>query len=1104
MARLVAGWLYFLCLCLTAGARRGGGMYRTAYACEGTQLSFSCADGQLISLIRANYGRFSISICNEHGTLDWSVDCKSNRSYAVIQESCGMRSRCVLPASTTLFGDPCPGTFKYLEAHYKCIAESPTTTASTTPLTTTTSSTTSRPLIIIPATQYQKPILATSPAPPPRTSTASSTTSSTTSTTASRFTQVTSSTTTTASTTTTSTSSSSPPSTSTASSVTRAPTTSERPSTVADSQLGKGRYLDDPSGPSLVQPHIPQQQDLFCAPVQTRNMLWNWTRAGDTAYQKCPSDAIGRARWTCLDTSVPTWDSDTPDLSSCYSVWMDNLKGRAGDGDSVVSLAVELEVMTRTKSLLGGDMLQTTALMENLLATMARRMDDLPDDKVRYQVVKELLQSVVEVSSNLLEDYQKESWRELPPGQRRRVAGSLLGALDNATWLLASTKNSAFRFSRAHGNVLVSVRLVETWSSSEIRFPAHEDVHGTVWIRMEDSLVFPPQALLASARNGLVKMVFLAYRNIEDFLGPERMANEPERIINSRVLSASVNSQHNLKLHQPVVITFQHRHVDNVTNPRCVYWNLAANDWLTDGCWLRETNVSHSVCVCNHLTSFALSMDRSPPDLTMQRLQTFVYASFAVCMFLLLVTSLTLLAFRTMKGDRVSIHKNVCLCLLVSEALLASGLSGVAQRVVCGILAGFLHYFWLAAFFWILLEGFQLYTILLDVLGTTASRLRWYYLTAYASPAVVVCVGAGINPAGYGLARGCWLDMNSYQLLSFVGPAAFCVLLCLVFVALVFCKAHRHTDAALKSKEHERITIARCLSMDTTLLLLSLSLTTAFAQLYLLEPSATYTCVFASLNILLGCFVFVFYCLRNEKVQRVLEERVPLGCLRVGGTSAGTSQPPSLFVHANGLPYSCGAQQSWSSQKEPQSSEVDNCATPQGLPSIATVNYPGEEHPMRSWAWANDGAPPYGHWATVDCWRPPDPRVDHVYETIDDDPSDAWRSLHHQLRTAQRPPAHSYHSLGRPDCSVQKRIPNDRATILGSLSAVLTNSPRTRPLIGDASSCLRPQVAYCDIKTDSSTSSLMEGDEDRQTSACWTKGYREAQTERPCEGVEHF
>ena len=60
--------------------------YRTAYACEGSRLSIECDEGTVIHLIRANYGRFSISICNDHGNLDWSVDCTSARSYYVISQ----------------------------------------------------------------------------------------------------------------------------------------------------------------------------------------------------------------------------------------------------------------------------------------------------------------------------------------------------------------------------------------------------------------------------------------------------------------------------------------------------------------------------------------------------------------------------------------------------------------------------------------------------------------------------------------------------------------------------------------------------------------------------------------------------------------------------------------------------------------------------------------------------------------------------------------------------------------------------------------------------------------------------------------------------------
>lgn len=57
---------------------------RTLYACEEKQLQIECQLGESIQLIRANYGRFSIQICNEHGQLDWKVNCMSPMSFQII------------------------------------------------------------------------------------------------------------------------------------------------------------------------------------------------------------------------------------------------------------------------------------------------------------------------------------------------------------------------------------------------------------------------------------------------------------------------------------------------------------------------------------------------------------------------------------------------------------------------------------------------------------------------------------------------------------------------------------------------------------------------------------------------------------------------------------------------------------------------------------------------------------------------------------------------------------------------------------------------------------------------------------------------------------
>ena len=52
-------------------------------------------------------------------------------------------------------------------------------------------------------------------------------------------------------------------------------------------------------------------------------------------------------------------------------------------------------------------------------------------------------------------------------------------------------------------------------------------------------------------------------------------------------------------------------------------------------------------------------------------------------------------------------------------------------QVLCSVIAGMLHYFFLAAFAWMCLEGIQLYVMLIEVFEAERSRKRWYYLAGY-------------------------------------------------------------------------------------------------------------------------------------------------------------------------------------------------------------------------------------------------------------------------------------------------------------------------------------------------------------------------------------
>ena len=71
---------------VVAGEAPDGTRYKTDYRCEGDRMTVSCEPGETIQVVRANYGRFSIAICNKHGYTNWSVNCMSHTTTRILQK----------------------------------------------------------------------------------------------------------------------------------------------------------------------------------------------------------------------------------------------------------------------------------------------------------------------------------------------------------------------------------------------------------------------------------------------------------------------------------------------------------------------------------------------------------------------------------------------------------------------------------------------------------------------------------------------------------------------------------------------------------------------------------------------------------------------------------------------------------------------------------------------------------------------------------------------------------------------------------------------------------------------------------------------------------
>ena len=87
--------------------------------CENENQIISCEGGATISVLEASYGRHDNETCPSERIR--TTNCNKGSSLSVVQGNCNYRASCDLLASNSVFGDPCYGTFKYLQVKYECI-----------------------------------------------------------------------------------------------------------------------------------------------------------------------------------------------------------------------------------------------------------------------------------------------------------------------------------------------------------------------------------------------------------------------------------------------------------------------------------------------------------------------------------------------------------------------------------------------------------------------------------------------------------------------------------------------------------------------------------------------------------------------------------------------------------------------------------------------------------------------------------------------------------------------------------------------------------------------------------------------------------------------
>ncbi|CAL8376442.1 unnamed protein product, partial [Gadus morhua 'NCC'] len=573
--------------------------------------------------------------------------------------------------------------------------------------------------------------------------------------------------------------------------------------------------LNESSTRSPASSRLPAVRVENCIAMVMADVSWPRTTQGLAARMPCPPGTLGVATYTCVGPEG-YWDPQGPDLSNCTSPWVNIISQKIKAGETAAAIARELAEQTKS-NLQAGDITSTVRHMVQLVDLLDVQLRNLtPGGKdsaarslnklqKRERSCRFYVQAMVETVNNLLQPTAQAAWRGLSTGAQLRAATTLLDTVEQGAFVLADNLLKTDIVQENTDNIQLEVARMSTDGTlPDLRFPQSGG--------QGNSIHLSANTLKQHGRNGEIRIAFVLYKHIGAYLstenasvklGHEAMATNHSVIVNSPVITAAINKDANkVYLSDPVIFTMRHlQQSEENFNPNCSFWSYSKRSmtgvWSTQDCRLLATNRTHTTCSCTHLTNFAVLMAhvevKNKDPIHDMLLDVITWVGILLSLVCLLISLFTFCFFRGLQSDRNTIHKNLCISLFIAESLFLVGINRADQPVACAIFAALLHFFFLAAFTWMFLEGVQLYIMLVEVFESEHSRRRYFYLVGYGVPALIVAVSAAVDYRSYGTDRVCWLRLDTYFIWSFIGPATLIIMLNVIFLGIALYKMFHHT-----------------------------------------------------------------------------------------------------------------------------------------------------------------------------------------------------------------------------------------------------------------------------------------------------------------------
>uniref|UniRef100_A0AAY4AGY7 Adhesion G protein-coupled receptor B1 n=1 Tax=Denticeps clupeoides TaxID=299321 RepID=A0AAY4AGY7_9TELE len=548
--------------------------------------------------------------------------------------------------------------------------------------------------------------------------------------------------------------------------------------------------------------------------------------------RRCSLDEEGNALWES-PTYMKCISSDYYNIQKLTREHLSKAqRGLVGDGVSgIMSLLRDTSSKGTTYS---GDLLAIVDVLKNMTEIFRRSY---------YSPSNADIGSFVQSISNLLMEENRDRWEEaqlLGPNIKE-----LFRLVEDFVDVISLRRKDFQDTYEVTENLVLSIHKRPMSGSTDIRFPM-DGWRGMVeWARTSVDRINISKYIMSTGTpdaddtSAFVTGIVL-YRNLGSILSLQRSPpSSPFRRERNAERSVGVTS------HPPL-------------SPRS---SSLLGSWSPRGCRAVPLDAFRTRCLCERLSTFAI-LARLNTDTVSLPSVTLIVGCGVSSLTLLLLIIIYVSVWRYIRSERSVILINFCLSIISSNALILIGQTQTRNKVVCTLVAAFLHFFFLSSFCWVLTEAWQSYMAVTGRLRNRIIRKRFLCL-GWGLPALVVAISVGFTKAkGYGTVNYCWLSLEGGLLYAFVGPAAAVVLVNMVIGILVFNKLVSKdgiTDMKLKERAGASL-------WSSCVVLPLLALTWMSAVLAITDRrSALFQILFAVFDSLEGFVIVMVHCiLRRE------------------------------------------------------------------------------------------------------------------------------------------------------------------------------------------------------------------------------------------------